>query len=139
MARAADDDDAAGTVPAAKVFVMGVGVAGLQAIATARRVGAIVTATTYVRPQRAGRKPGAKFLAVETKNSRTRRLPAATPRKCRKNIRPSRPRSRRAHQEAGHRHHHRAIPGRRATAYHAAMVASMRWLGDHRSGGRRAR
>src|SRR5437870_241746 len=34
---------AAGTVPAAKVFVMGVGVAGLQAIATARRLGAIVT------------------------------------------------------------------------------------------------
>jgi NAD(P) transhydrogenase subunit alpha len=36
---------AAGTVPAAKVFVMGAGVAGLQAIATARRLGAIVTAT----------------------------------------------------------------------------------------------
>src|SRR6185437_11667623 len=40
---------AAGTIPAAKVFVMGVGVAGLQAIATARRLGAIVTATD-VRP-----------------------------------------------------------------------------------------
>ncbi|MBI1981690.1 MAG: NAD(P)(+) transhydrogenase (Re/Si-specific) subunit alpha, partial [Methylocystis sp.] len=40
---------AAGTVPAAKVFIMGVGVAGLQAIATARRMGAIVTATD-VRP-----------------------------------------------------------------------------------------
>ncbi|MGI6857010.1 NAD(P)(+) transhydrogenase (Re/Si-specific) subunit alpha, partial [Mesorhizobium sp. 1B3] len=36
---------AAGTVPAAKVFIMGVGVAGLQAIATARRLGAVVTAT----------------------------------------------------------------------------------------------
>jgi NAD(P) transhydrogenase subunit alpha len=36
---------AAGTVPAAKVFVMGAGVAGLQAIATARRMGAVVTAT----------------------------------------------------------------------------------------------
>src|ERR1700684_1362546 len=36
---------AAGTVPATKVFVMGAGVAGLQAIATARRLGAIVTAT----------------------------------------------------------------------------------------------
>ena len=36
---------AAGTVPAAKIFIMGVGVAGLQAIATARRLGAIVTAT----------------------------------------------------------------------------------------------
>jgi H+-translocating NAD(P) transhydrogenase subunit alpha len=40
---------AAGTVPAARVFVMGVGVAGLQAIATARRLGAIVSATD-VRP-----------------------------------------------------------------------------------------
>src|SRR5215468_9672434 len=40
---------AAGTVPAAKVFIMGVGVAGLQAIATARRLGAIVSATD-VRP-----------------------------------------------------------------------------------------
>ncbi|TCD11389.1 Re/Si-specific NAD(P)(+) transhydrogenase subunit alpha [Oricola cellulosilytica] len=36
---------AAGTVPAAKAFVMGAGVAGLQAIATARRLGAAVTAT----------------------------------------------------------------------------------------------
>ena len=36
---------AAGTIPAARVFVMGVGVAGLQAIATARRLGAQVSAT----------------------------------------------------------------------------------------------
>ena len=36
---------AAGTIPAARVFVMGVGVAGLQAIATARRLGGIVSAT----------------------------------------------------------------------------------------------
>src|SRR5262245_62289717 len=36
---------AAGTVPAAKVFVMGAGVAGLQAVATARRLGAVVSAT----------------------------------------------------------------------------------------------
>ncbi|MFV0473107.1 MAG: Re/Si-specific NAD(P)(+) transhydrogenase subunit alpha [Pikeienuella sp.] len=40
---------AAGTIAPAKVFIMGVGVAGLQAIATARRLGAIVTATD-VRP-----------------------------------------------------------------------------------------
>src|SRR5258708_16994806 len=40
---------AAGTVPAAKVFVMGVGVAGLQAIATSRRLGAVVTAAA-LRP-----------------------------------------------------------------------------------------
>ena len=41
---------AAGTISAARVFVMGVGVAGLQAIATARRLGAVVSATD-VRPE----------------------------------------------------------------------------------------
>jgi H+-translocating NAD(P) transhydrogenase subunit alpha len=57
---------AAGTIPAAKVFVMGVGVAGLQAIATARRLGAIVTATD-VRPatKEQVESLGAKFVAVE--------------------------------------------------------------------------
>jgi NAD(P) transhydrogenase subunit alpha len=57
---------AAGTVPAAKVFIMGVGVAGLQAIATARRLGAIVTATD-VRPatKEQVESLGAKFIAVE--------------------------------------------------------------------------
>ena len=66
---------AAGTVPAAKLFVMGVGVAGLQAIATARRLGAIVTATD-VRPatKEQVESLGAKFLAVEDeefKNAQT--------------------------------------------------------------------
>jgi H+-translocating NAD(P) transhydrogenase subunit alpha len=57
---------AAGTIPAAKVFVMGAGVAGLQAIATARRLGAIVTATD-VRPaaKEQVESLGAKFVAVE--------------------------------------------------------------------------
>ena len=57
---------AAGTVPAAKVFIMGVGVAGLQAIATARRLGSIVTATD-VRPATKEQVAslGAKFIAVE--------------------------------------------------------------------------
>src|SRR3979411_1670568 len=57
---------AAGTIPAAKVFIMGVGVAGLQAIATARRLGAIVTATD-VRPaaKEQVESLGAKFIAVE--------------------------------------------------------------------------
>jgi NAD(P) transhydrogenase subunit alpha len=66
---------AAGTVPAAKVFIMGVGVAGLQAIATARRMGAVVTATD-VRPatKEQVESLGAKFLAVEDeefKNAQT--------------------------------------------------------------------
>ncbi|MBO0755377.1 MAG: Re/Si-specific NAD(P)(+) transhydrogenase subunit alpha [Bradyrhizobiaceae bacterium] len=57
---------AAGTVPATKVFVMGAGVAGLQAVATARRLGAIVTATD-VRPaaKEQVESLGAKFIAVE--------------------------------------------------------------------------
>jgi NAD(P) transhydrogenase subunit alpha len=57
---------AAGTVPATRVFVMGVGVAGLQAIATARRLGAVVTATD-VRPatKEQVESLGAKFVAVE--------------------------------------------------------------------------
>ena len=57
---------AAGTVPAAKIFIMGVGVAGLQAIATARRMGAVVTATD-VRPatKEQVESLGAKFIAVE--------------------------------------------------------------------------
>ena len=57
---------AAGTVPAAKVLVIGAGVAGLQAIATAKRIGAIVSATDV----RAASKEqveslGGKFLTVE--------------------------------------------------------------------------
>jgi NAD(P) transhydrogenase subunit alpha len=57
---------AAGTVPAGKAFIMGVGVAGLQAIATARRLGAIVSATD-VRPATKEQVAslGAKFVAVE--------------------------------------------------------------------------
>ena len=57
---------AAGTVPAAKVLVIGAGVAGLQAIATAKRLGAVVSATDV----RASSKEqveslGGKFLTVE--------------------------------------------------------------------------
>ncbi len=57
---------AAGTVAAAKIFVMGAGVAGLQAIATARRLGGVVSATD-VRPASKEQVAslGAKFIAVE--------------------------------------------------------------------------
>ena len=66
---------AAGTVPPAKVFIMGVGVAGLQAIATAKRLGAIVTATD-VRPatKEQVESLGGKFLEVDPemeKNAQT--------------------------------------------------------------------
>jgi NAD(P) transhydrogenase subunit alpha len=61
---------AAGTVAPAKVFIMGAGVAGLQAIATARRLGAVVTATD-VRAAAAEHVEslGAKFLKVESEDA----------------------------------------------------------------------
>jgi NAD(P) transhydrogenase subunit alpha len=62
---------AAGTIPPARVFVMGAGVAGLQAIATARRLGAVVSATD-VRP--ASREQvqslGATFVMVESEETK---------------------------------------------------------------------
>ena len=82
---------AAGTVPAAKVFVMGVGVAGLQAIATARRLGAVVTATDVGPPPRSRSPRWARnSWQSRTTSSRRPRPPAATPRKCRRSTRPSR-------------------------------------------------
>jgi len=62
---------AAGTVRPAKVFVMGAGVAGLQAIATARRLGAVVSATD-VRPaaKEQVESLGGKFIAVEDEEFR---------------------------------------------------------------------
>ena len=61
---------AAGTVPPARVFVVGAGVAGLQAIATARRLGAIVSATD-VRPaaKEEIKSLGASFIGVEDEES----------------------------------------------------------------------
>ncbi|MCH9780356.1 MAG: NAD(P)(+) transhydrogenase (Re/Si-specific) subunit alpha [Alphaproteobacteria bacterium] len=58
---------AAGTIPPAKAFVMGVGVAGLQAIATAKRLGAVVSATD-VRPatKEQVESLGAKFVFTES-------------------------------------------------------------------------
>merc|ERR1711885_123089 len=57
---------AAGTVPAAKVLVIGAGVAGLQAIATAKRMGAIVFATDVrMASKEQVESLGGKFLTVE--------------------------------------------------------------------------
>ncbi len=63
---------AAGTVPPAKVFVIGAGVAGLQAIATARRLGAVVSATD-VRPaaKEEVESLGAKFVGVPVEEAAT--------------------------------------------------------------------
>lgn len=62
---------AAGTIPAAKVFIMGAGVAGLQAIATARRLGGVVSATD-VRPaaKEQVQSLGATFVMVENEEAK---------------------------------------------------------------------
>ena len=134
---------AAGTVPAARVFIMGVGVAGLQAIATARRLGAVVTATD-VRPatKEQVESLGAKFLAVEDEEFKN----AADRRRLRQgNVegvsgQASRA-GRRAHQEAGRRHHHRADSGPAGAAAdlrrHGRLDEAR--LGDRRSRGRARR
>lgn len=63
---------AAGTVPAARVFIMGVGVAGLQAIATARRLGAIVSATDVRKATEEQVKSlGAKFVFADVADAAT--------------------------------------------------------------------
>jgi len=63
---------AAGTVPPAKLFVMGVGVAGLQAIATARRLGAIVSATDVRKATEEQVKSlGAKFVFADVADAAT--------------------------------------------------------------------
>jgi H+-translocating NAD(P) transhydrogenase subunit alpha len=63
---------AAGTVPPAKVFVIGAGVAGLQAIATARRLGAVVSATD-IRPaaKEEIESLGARFVGVVKQDAAT--------------------------------------------------------------------
>ena len=84
---------AAGRINPAKVFVMGAGVAGLQAIATARRLGAIVSATD-VRPvaKEQMESLGASFVMVErAKRRRPPRPPAATPVRCPRTISGARP------------------------------------------------
>lgn len=62
---------AAGTIPPARVFVLGAGVAGLQAIATARRLGAMVSATD-VRPavKEQVESLGATFVMVESEEAK---------------------------------------------------------------------
>jgi NAD(P) transhydrogenase subunit alpha len=61
---------AAGTIAAARVFVMGAGVAGLQAIATAKRLGAVVSATDVRQAAKEQVESlGAKFVMVESEET----------------------------------------------------------------------
>ena len=91
---------AAGMVPPAKVFVIGAGVAGLQAIATAKRLGAHVTATD-VRPEVKEQieSVGAKYVGIELGESavgRAAATPGSSPRRTRPGSgRSSRPNARR--------------------------------------------
>ena len=81
---------AAGTVSAAKCFVMGVGVAGLQAIATARRLGAQVSATD-VRPatqvNKSSRWAPSRSSSMNVEGLARAKAPVAMPARCRPNIR----------------------------------------------------
>jgi H+-translocating NAD(P) transhydrogenase subunit alpha len=62
---------AAGTIPAAKIFIMGVGVAGLQAVATAKRLGAIVSATDVrLATKEQVESLGGKFIFVDDAEAR---------------------------------------------------------------------
>ena len=131
---------AAGTVPATKVFVMGAGVAGLQAIATARRLGAIVTATD-VRP---AAKEQVESPRCEIHRGRGRGIQGRRDgrRLCQGNVQGVSGQAGRsgcrAHQEAGHRHHHRAHSRPSGAAPdqqgHGGVDAAR--LGDCRSRGR---
>ena len=120
---------AAGTVPAARVFVMGAGVAGLQAVATARRLGAVVSATD-VRPAAKEQVAslGAKFIAVEDEEFKAAETAAGYAKEMSKEYQ-----AKQAalvdgpHRQAGHRHHHRADPGPAGAEARQPRRWSPRW------------
>ena len=133
----------AGTLAPARAFIMGVGVAGLQAIATARRLGAIVTATD-VRPatKEQVQSLGAKFVAVEDEEFKAAETAGGYAKEMSADYQRQAGRAGgRAHQEAGHRHHHRADPrpqGAGAGERGHGQDHEAR-LGDRRHGGRAGR
>ena len=103
---------AAGTVAPARALILGAGVAGLQAIATARRLGAVVSAfdvRATVKEQ--VESLGAAFLDLGV---RARRPPVATRRSSPRAAGRAAARARGAHPGVRHRDHDRLIPGRAA-------------------------
>ncbi len=103
---------AAGTVPAARVFVMGAGVAGLQAVATARRLGAVVSATD-VRPaaKEQVESLGGKFIAVEDEEFKQAETAGGYAKQMSAEYQAKQAALvALAHRQAGCRHHHRADP-----------------------------
>ena len=106
---------AAGTVKAARVLILGAGVAGLQAIATAKRLGAVIEASD-VRPavKEQIESLGGKFLDVPFRHRRGARDRAGRGRLCAADAggldAPSGRAGARAREAGRHRHHHRADP-----------------------------
>ena len=106
---------AAGTVKAARVVILGVGVAGLQAIATAKRLGAVIEASD-VRPsvKEQVESLGAKFIDVPYETAEEKEAAEgvggyAAP-DAAELARPPEGRSRQARGRGRHRDHHRADP-----------------------------
>ncbi|WP_431270593.1 NAD(P) transhydrogenase subunit alpha [Dankookia sp. P2] len=120
---------AAGTISAANVFVMGAGVAGLQAIATARRLGGRVSATD-VRPaaKEEIKSLGAAYVGYESEESKQAQTAGGYAKQALGRVLCRAGQGRRgAYRQAGHRHHDSAGAGRKApTLVTAEMVASMK-------------
>ena len=110
---------AAGTIAPARVFIMGVGVAGLQAIATARRLGAVVSATD-VRPatKEQVESLGGTFVAVMNEEFQQAQTAGGYAKEMFGRLQAPAGGTRwRDDQKAGHRHLHGPDPGpRRARA-----------------------
>ena len=120
---------AAGTIAAARVFVMGVGVAGLQAIATARRLGAMCRRPTSApRPRSRSNASARRRSSSRTSPGSKARARAATRPRCRTNIRRRRPSwSRRTSPSRTSSSPPRLIPGRPAPRLISdAQIATMR-------------
>ncbi len=133
---------AAGNISPAKVFVIGAGVAGLQAIATARRLGGVVSAFD-VRP--AAREQvlslGATFVANELVSRRREAAGGYARAQTQDEQDEHARRDRQAHQGSGSRRHHGAdsrAPGADADHRRDGRVDARR-LGDRRSGRRDGR
>ena len=120
---------AAGTVRPAKVFVMGAGVAGLQAIATAKRLGAVVTATDVrAAAKRAGRIAGRQVHRDRGRRLKEARTAGGYARELTEDETGDAGRTgRRPHRQAGHRHHHGADPGPPGAASWSPRRWSSRW------------
>ena len=102
---------AAGTITPARVLIIGAGVAGLQAIATARRLGAVVSAYD-LRPvvKEQVQSLGARFVELPHRSQRRPGRPRLRHRPGRKLLPPPARTARQSHRRKRRRHHHRRHP-----------------------------